>query len=82
MAATGSRSDGDLEQLGDEGGLRSHVASIHFANLPLPDHRHRLVAGQGSSCGMETAEAEPWSDQKFHAPVVLFYYVIEVLALP
>src|SRR3954447_6142159 len=82
MAATGARSGGDLEQLGDEGGLGPHVASANLPNLPLPDHRHRLVACQCSSCRPETAEAEPWSDQAFHAPMVLFHYVIEELALP
>jgi hypothetical protein len=82
MAATSSRSGGDLKQLGDEGGLRLHVSSANLSNLPFPDHRHRLVARQCSSCSMETAEAKPWSDQAFHAPMVLFHYVIEVLAVP
>src|SRR4028119_277141 len=82
MAATGARSGGDLEQLGDEAGLGPHVASAHIPNLPLPHHRHRLVARQRSSCGMETTEAKPWSDQAFHAPMVLFHDVVEELALP
>ncbi len=61
--------------------MRPHVSSANLSTLPLPDHRHRLVACQRSSCGMETAEAKPWSDQAFHAPMVLFQYVVEVLAL-
>jgi hypothetical protein len=62
--------------------LGPHVASANLPNLPLPDHRHCLVTCQCSSCRPETAEAEPWSDQVFHAPMILFHYVIEKLALP
>jgi hypothetical protein len=72
MTVTGARSGGGLEQVGDEGSLGPHVSSADIPNLPLPDHRHRLVPCQCSSCRMETAEAEPRSDQAFHVPVVLF----------
>jgi len=65
-------SGSNLEQPGDEGGLGSHVAPVDLRKLPLPHHRHHLVACQCSSCRMEAAEAEPRSDQAFHAPVVLF----------
>src|SRR4028118_813309 len=82
MAAVSGRSGSDLEQLGDEVGLSPHVASANLPNLPLPHHCHRLVACQGSSRRPEAAEAEPWSDQAFYAPMVLFHDVIEKLALP
>ncbi len=82
VAWVASGSGSNLEQLGDEGGLGPHVAPINPPKLPLSHHRHHLVARQCSSCRMETAEAEPWSDQAFHAPVVLFHDVIEKLALP
>src|SRR3954465_727879 len=82
MAATGARSGGGLEQPGDEVGLGPHVSSTDFPNLPLPDHRHRLVARQCTSCRMEAADAQPWSDRAFHAPVVLFHDFVEELALP
>ena len=72
MAATGGTSGGDVEQLGDEAGLRPHVASANTPYLAVPHHRHRLVARQCSSRRPEAAEAEPRSDQAFHAPVVLF----------
>ncbi len=71
MALTGFGSGGHLEQLGDEGGLGPHVAPADAPNLPLPDHRHRLVAGQRSSRRVEAAEAEPGPDQAFQAPVIL-----------
>src|SRR3954447_10689848 len=53
----------NLEQLGYEGGLGPHVASIDLPKLPLPHHCHHLVACQCSSGFPEAAEAEPWSDQ-------------------
>ena len=81
MAATGGKSGGDVEQLGDEAGLRLHVAAANTPHLPFPHHRHHLVARQCSSRRLETAEAKPRFDQAFHAPVVLFYNVIEVLDL-
>ena len=75
-------SGGDVEQLGDEAGLGPDVLSANPPNLPLPDHRHHLVARQRSSRRPETAKAQSWSDQAFHAPMVLFHNVIEKLALP
>jgi hypothetical protein len=72
----------NLEQLGDEGSLSPDVASTKISNLPLPDHRHRLIARQRSSRRPEAPEAEPWADQAPYAPVVLFHDVIERLALP
>src|SRR4028118_1878636 len=82
MAAVSGRSGSDLEQLGDEAGLSPHAASANLPNLPLPHHCHRLVARQCSSRRPEAAEAEPWSDQAFHAPMVLFHDVVETLASP
>src|SRR4051794_21928724 len=81
MAPAGGRSGSDVEQLGDEAGLGRHVASANPPYLPLPHHRHHLVACQGSSRRPEATEAKPRSDQAFQAPMVLFYYVIEVLDL-
>jgi hypothetical protein len=80
-AATGPRSGGALEQLGDKGGLGPYVSSANLRHLPLPGHCHRFVACQCSSCRVGTAEAKPRSDQAFHASVILFHYVIEKLAL-
>ena len=82
MAAADGRSGGDLEQLSDEAGLGPHVAPADAPNLPLPDHRHGLVARQRPSRRPEAAEAEPGSDQAFHAPVVLLHDVVEELGLP
>ena len=70
-----------MEQLGDEASLRPHVASANTPDLPFPHHRHHFVARWCSSRRLEAAEAEPRSDQAFHAPVVLFHDVIEVLDL-
>src|SRR3954469_17799495 len=81
MAPAGGKSGSDVEQLGDEGRLGPHVASANPPYLPLPHHRHHLVACQGSSRRPEAAEAEPRSDQAFHAPAVLFHTVIEILDL-
>jgi hypothetical protein len=38
-------SGGELEELGNQGGLRRDGATAKVVNLPLPDHRHHLVAG-------------------------------------
>lgn len=81
MAAVGFGLGGDLEQLGHTAGLGPHVSSAYLVYLLLSEHRHRLVACQCSSRRIETAEAKPWSDQAFHAPVILFHNVIEKLAL-
>src|SRR3954467_4872230 len=81
MAPAGDRSGSDVEQLGDEGGLSAHVTSANPPYLPLPHHRHHLVARQCSSRRPEAAEAEPRSDQAFQAPMALFHYVIEILDL-
>ena len=35
------------------------IASANPPCLPLPHHRHHLIACQCTSCGMETAEAQP-----------------------
>src|SRR3954471_21254682 len=56
MAATGGESGGDVEQFGDEAGLRPHVASANTPYLPFPHHRHHLVARQCSSRRPEAAE--------------------------
>src|SRR3954462_1946041 len=81
MAPAAGESGSDVEQLGDEGGLGPHVASANPPYLPLPHHRHHLVARQCSSRRPEAAEAEPRSDQAFHALMVLFHYVVEILDL-
>ena len=65
IAGRSGRSGSNLKQLGDEGSLGPHVASADISNLPLPYHRHHLVVRQRSPRCMETAEAEPWSDQAF-----------------
>src|SRR3954449_1476983 len=82
MARAGGRSGSDVEQPGDEAGLGPHVASANPPYLPLPHHRHHLVARQCSSRRPEAAEAEPRSDQTFYAPMVLLHNVVEILALP
>src|SRR3954470_24843855 len=81
MAPAAGKSGSDVEQRADEAGLGPHVASANPPYLPLPHHRHHLVACQGSSRRPEAAEAEPRSDQTFYAPMALFHYVIEVLDL-
>ena len=81
-ACGGLWSGGELEQFSDEGCLSLHVAAADLPNLPLPHHRHRLVASQGSSGGSEAGEAEPRPGQAFDPPMVLFRDVVQVLALP
>src|SRR3954470_19521476 len=81
MAPAGGKSGSDVEQLGDEDRLGPYVASANPPYLPLPHHRHHLIACQGSSRRPEATEAEPRSDQAFHAPMGLFHYVIEILDL-
>jgi hypothetical protein len=44
ITAVPEKSGSKREQICDEGGLSLHVASTDVPNLPLPDHRHHLVA--------------------------------------
>ncbi len=46
VAWTAGGSGSNLEQLGDEGDLGAHVAPVDVWKLPLPHHRHHLVARQ------------------------------------
>jgi hypothetical protein len=82
MAVAGSRSGGDLEQMGDEDGPVPHASPTKFSNPRIPDYRHRLVGGKFSSGRMKTAKAEPWSDQALHTAVALFHAIIRKIALP
>jgi len=77
----GSRSGRDPEQACDEGGLSPHVAPANVPNLSLSDHRHCLVASQGSSCGWQAAKAQPRPDQALDAPMILLDDVVEVIDL-
>ena len=69
------------EQAGDELCLGLDVVATDVPNLPLPDHRHRLEAGQRSSSRPEATEAEARTGQPFHAPVVLLHDVVQVFDL-
>jgi hypothetical protein len=82
IGAVSHSSDGHLEKLGDEGRLSSDIAATDVLNLPLPDHRHRLKACQCSSCRPEATEAEPWTSQPFHTPVVLLDDIVQAFDLP
>ena len=64
-------SGGDLEDLGNEGSLRRHVPSAGIVCLPLPDHRHRLVAGQRPPGSGQAGKAKPRSHQSFDPLVIL-----------
>src|SRR3954466_13169343 len=76
-----SRSGRNPKQASHEGSLSPHIAPTNVPNLPLSDHRHPLVASQRSSCGWQTAKAQPRPDQTFDAPMVLLNDVVEVLDL-
>src|SRR5690348_11552901 len=67
----GSVSGRRLEQPGDKSCLGFDVVAADLPNLPLPDHRHCLVARQRSSRRPEAAKAEARIDQAFHVAVVL-----------
>jgi hypothetical protein len=71
-----------LEEPGNQGNLRLHVATAHVVNLPLPDHRHHLVTRQRPFRGFQAAEAKPRPDQPFDRPVILLHDVVQVFALP
>src|SRR3954451_17064499 len=68
----------DLEQPGNEGSLRRHVAPADTADLSLPDHRHHLVTGERAARGREPAEAQSRSDQALDAPMILLDDVVQV----
>ena len=74
-------SGGDLEKFGNESGLRLNVPTADVVSLPLPDHRHCLVANQRQAGGSQAAEAQPGPDQAFDPPVVLLDDVVQVFAL-
>jgi|SRR5271166_1105466 len=71
----------DLEQCGDELRPGHDVVATDVPNLPLPDHRHRLVACQCSSRRPEAAKAPSGADQSFHDPVVLLNDIVQVFHL-
>ena len=48
-------------------------------NLPLPDHRHCLIARKRLRGGREALEAQPWPDQALDTPVSLLDDVIQEL---
>ncbi len=73
---------GDLEEIGHEGSVCPHVPPADVVNLPLPGHRHRLVASHCQPCGSQAAEAEPGMDQSFDPPEVLLDDVVQVIAPP
>jgi hypothetical protein len=75
-------SGGELEELGNQGGLRRDGATAKVVNLPLPDHRHHLVAGWRPAGRSYTAEAKPRSQQPFDPAMVLLNDVVQVWALP
>ncbi len=81
VSAAGN-SGGNLKKAGDEGRLCPDVGTIDVVDLSLPDHRHRLVAGQRPSGSSQAAEAEPRPNQPFDPPVVLLDDVVQILALP
>jgi hypothetical protein len=67
MGLAAGKSGSNVEQLGDKGCLGSDVVPANPPHLPLPHHRHNLVACQGSSRCPKAAEAEPRSRQAFYA---------------
>src|SRR4051794_6927293 len=75
------RSGRDPKQARHEGGLSPHINPANVSNLPLSDHRHSLVASQGSSGGWQTAKAETRPDQALDAPMILLNDVVQVLDL-
>ncbi len=63
-------SGGDTEEVRNEDGLRPHVPAADAVDLTLPDHRHRLVAGQCPPGSSDAGEAEPGPDQPFDPAVI------------
>src|SRR5215471_11361408 len=49
---------------------------------PLPNHGHRFDTLQGSPGTLEGAIALSQPDPLLHRPMILFHYIVEVLALP
>jgi hypothetical protein len=74
--AGSDRSCGPVEQVGDKGGLAADIMTVNLSNLSLPHHRHRFETRQSSPRGVETAEAEPRSDQTLDAPMILLDNII------
>lgn len=68
----------DFEEAGGRGRSGLHIATTNLVNLSLPDHCHRLVAGQHLSRYPQAVEAEPRSDQPFDPAVVLLNDVVQV----
>jgi hypothetical protein len=60
-----------VEEARNEDTLRPHVVTDDVVNLPLPDHRHPLVASQRPPGCSHAAEAKPRPDQSFDPPVLL-----------
>ena len=73
------RSDGEAEDLVDEGPLGRHVGRRHGTHLSLGQHRHGLDAGEGSPSGPEALKAEHRPCSALDPAVVLLDQVVEPL---
>ena len=81
-AGRGRWSCGYAEQGSNEVALRPHIIRWCAHNLPLADHRHRLIACNRLRCGLEALEAQTWPDQPLDAPVILLDDIVQELHLP
>jgi hypothetical protein len=74
-------SGSSTEQSRDEGALGGHVVGGDGRDLTLADHRHDLVAGEGTSSRRKAREAQARTNQTLHSPMVLLNDVVQVLGL-
>jgi exodeoxyribonuclease V alpha subunit len=74
-------SGSSTEQSRDEGALGGHVVGGDGRDLTLADHRHDLVAGEGTSSRRKARKAQARTNQTLHSPMVLLNDVVQVLGL-
>jgi hypothetical protein len=71
-----------FKDAGDEGDLPQEVPFSHATYVPFPHHVHDLIALQGSPRALKGKEGQPWFDQPFDEPMILFDQVVSVFDLP
>jgi len=73
-------SGGNIEEICHESNLSANVAFPDSFKLSLPYHVYDLIPTDGPPRRVETEETESGIDPALYESVILFDYVIEVLA--
>ena len=75
------RLGGKAEQPGDEEGLANRISFRQPSHSALPNHVHGFDSLYGPPSGLKGAIALRQPNSFLDCPVILFDYIIEILAL-